>query len=133
MIFPFSRSGRPMLAKPGPALEARVPALRRLAAQGRGRVADLPGTVDLHGDLLPTLTALACANLAAASGRGDDRSLRIEMGRRFAEAVGGVPASDEPPPAEAIEQSLAVGAGSATPDVPWALGHTWRALYPAIV
>ena len=122
-----------MLAKPGPAVEARVPVLRRLAAQGRARIADLPGAVDLLGELLPTVSALACANLAAASGRGNDRSLRVELGRRLAEAVGGVPPSDEPPPAQAIEQSLAVGSGSATPDVPWALGHTWRTLYPAIV
>jgi uncharacterized NAD(P)/FAD-binding protein YdhS len=133
VIVPFSRSGRPMLAKPGPVIEARVPALWRVAAQGRARIAALEGTVDLHGDFLPIFTALACVNLAAASGRGNDFSLRVELGRRVAEAVGGVPASGEPPAAEVIEQSLAVSAGVATPDVPWALGHTWRSLYPAIV
>jgi uncharacterized NAD(P)/FAD-binding protein YdhS len=133
VIFPFSRSGRPMQAKPGNAIEVRVPALGRIAAQGRRRIEALRGTVDLHGDLLPIFAALACVNLAAASGRGDDRSLRVALGRRLAEAVGGVDVSDERPPAAAIEQSLAVGSGIAEPDVPWALGHTWRALYPAIV
>ena len=33
----------------------------------------------------------------------------------------------------AIEQSLLVGSGLATPDVAWALGHTWRTLYAAVV
>ena len=36
-------------------------------------------------------------------------------------------------PAAAIAHSLAVGAGRARPDMQWAIGETWRALYPAIV
>ena len=36
-----------------------------------------------------------------------------------------------PASACAIERSLAVGAGLAPPDRAWALGHAWRALYPA--
>jgi diaminopimelate decarboxylase len=132
-ILPFSRTGRPLLAKPGRAIEARVPALRRIAAEGRARIACLEGVVDLHGDLLPILIATTCAALAAASGRDDHERLRVQIGRRFAEAAGGVQEAGEPEPAEAIAESLAVGNGSALPGVPWALGHTWRALYPALV
>ena len=119
VIFPFSRSGRPMLAKPGPALDARVPAL----GGSRPRVAHASqtcaGAVDLLGDLLPTVSALACANLAAASGRGDDRSLRVELGRRLAEAVGGVAAvatSRRRPRRSSGRWRSAPGV--ATPDVP---------------
>ena len=36
-------------------------------------------------------------------------------------------------PAAELERSLAVGAGLAAPDLRWALGHAWRALYPALV
>jgi diaminopimelate decarboxylase len=132
-IVPFTRSGRAMLAKPGPQVAARVPALGRIAAEGRARIADLGGTVDLHGELMPILTATACANLVAANGDTGEWSIRVAVGRRLAEAVGGVTAADEPDPADAIERSLAVGAGLAPPGVPWALGHTWRSLYPALV
>ncbi len=55
------------------------------------------------------------------------------MGRRLAEAAGGVGDFAEVDVVPAIERSLLVGAGLAPPDVAWALGHTWRTLYPAIV
>jgi uncharacterized NAD(P)/FAD-binding protein YdhS len=133
VLLPFTRSGRPLLAKPGPAVAARVPALGRIAAEGRARIADLGGRVDLHGDLVPILGETACANLAAAGGEPDGRGARIAVGRRLAEAVGGIVTAGGPSPVEAIEHSLAVGAGCAAPGVPWALGHTWRTLYPALV
>jgi diaminopimelate decarboxylase len=132
-ILPFARSGRPMLAKPGPAIAERVPALGRIAAQGRAQIADLGGTVDLHGDLVPILAATTCSNLAAVAEQRPGPCLRVALGRWLAEAVGGVGALDEPTAAEEIERSLAVGAGLAPPGVPWALGHTWRTLYPALV
>jgi uncharacterized NAD(P)/FAD-binding protein YdhS len=132
-ILPFARSGRPMLAKPGPAIAARVHGLGRIAAQGRARIADLGGTVDLHADLMPILASTTCSNLAAVGAGCAEPRLRVAVGRWLAEAVGGVVALDETTPAEAIDQSLAVGAGLATPGVPWALGHTWRTLYPALV
>ncbi|MDX6628797.1 MAG: hypothetical protein QOH00_1043 [Gaiellales bacterium] len=133
VLLPFTRSGRPVLAKPGPAVAARVHSLGRIAAEGRVRIAGLAGAVDLHGGLVPVLTAAACANLAAAAGCRDDRSLQVAVGRWLVEAACGVEASREPDPAEAIEQSLAVGAGRVPPGLPWALGHTWRTLYPALV
>ena len=55
------------------------------------------------------------------------------MGRRLAEAAGGVGDFAEVDVVPAIERSLLVGAVLAPPDVAWALGHTWRTLYPAIV
>ena len=133
VMIPFTRSGRPMLAKPPASLTARVPALGRIAADGRTRIADLGGAVDLHADLLPVLGTIVCANLAAAARCEIDATLRIAVGRRLAEAAGGVGAFAEVDVVPAIERSLLVGAGLAPPDVAWALGHTWRTLYPAIV
>lgn len=133
VILPFSRSGRPLLAKPGPAIDARVHGLGRIAAEGRARIADIGGAADLHSDLVPILAATTCANLAAVGGGRADCGLRVAVGRWLAEAEGGVSAAGEQPAAEAIELSLAVAAGTAPPGVPWALGHTWRTLYPAIV
>jgi uncharacterized NAD(P)/FAD-binding protein YdhS len=132
-ILPFSRSGRPLLAKPGPAIDACGHGLGRIAAEGRARIADTGGTVDLHSDLVPILAATTCANLAAVGAGRAGRSLRVAVGRWLAEAVGGVSAPDELPAAEAIELSLAVATGLARPGVPWALGHTWRTLYAAII
>jgi uncharacterized NAD(P)/FAD-binding protein YdhS len=36
-------------------------------------------------------------------------------------------------PVEAIELGLAVGMGLRAPDMGWAVGHSWRLLYPALV
>ena len=122
-----------MLAKPGPALAARAPELGRIAAAGpRAHRRPRAARVDLHADLMPILAATTCANLAAVgAGRAEPR-LRVAVGRWLAEAAAESPAR-EPTPAEAIERSLAVGAGLAPPGRAWALGHAWRALYPAIV
>ena len=50
--------------------------------------------------------------------RSGDRDARATTGRA---------------PAQEIERSLDVGAGLRPPDLLWAIGHTWRALYPALV
>ncbi len=133
LILPFARSGRPMLAKPTPAIAARVPELAGIAERGRARISGLRGTVDLHAHLLPILAAAACSSLLAAAGGYAAGDVRVALGGWLAKAVSGVTDSGELAPAEAIEQSLAVGAGLVPPDVPWALGHTWRTLYPALV
>jgi uncharacterized NAD(P)/FAD-binding protein YdhS len=112
-ILPFTRSGRPMLAKPGAAIAARAPGLAVIAAAGRSRIAALGRPVRLQDGLLPILADCAHESLLAAGGdRDDDTELAA---------------------AAAIERSLAVGAGLVPPGRAWALGHTWRALYPAIV
>jgi uncharacterized NAD(P)/FAD-binding protein YdhS len=114
-ILPFTRTGRPMLAKPGPALAAGTPELERIAAEGRTRLTTLTRQLDLQRDVEPILAAVAAASLESATahpGPGPNRAVD---------------------PVEAIERSLAVGAGLVPPDRAWALGHAWRALYPAIV
>jgi uncharacterized NAD(P)/FAD-binding protein YdhS len=133
LIVPFTRTGRPMLAKPASSRIADRPGLGRIAAAGRAQIADIGGVVDLHDDLLPILAATTRKNLAAATGEDADGSLRATVVRWLAEAAGGVAGSGELDAVRAIEQSLLFGAGIATPDAAWALGHTWRSLYPALV
>ncbi len=118
-IVPFTRTGLPMLAKPEPAIAAQMPALAHIAAEGRDQLSALRGPLDLRRDVVPILNAVAAAGLQAAhlGVRGPHR----------------VPDPGPCGPADAIERSLAIGAGLIAPDRAWALGHAWRALYPAIV
>jgi diaminopimelate decarboxylase len=48
-------------------------------------------------------------------------------------AVDGTTATPDLAPAAEIERSLAIGAERARPDLQWAVGESWRGLYPAIV
>jgi uncharacterized NAD(P)/FAD-binding protein YdhS len=112
VILPFTRTGRPMLAKPGRAISERTPALATVAAAGRALIAALEPPVGLYEDVVPILADSAHQSLTA---------------------VGGDPGHEDLDPASAIDRSLAVGAGLVPPGRAWALGHAWRVLYPAIV
>jgi uncharacterized NAD(P)/FAD-binding protein YdhS len=113
-ILPFTRSGRPMLAKPGRALAAGTPWMRRIAEDGRAQLTALPRPLDLERDVEPILGSVVDAILTGMGSSEPASSSLLD-------------------PAGAIERSLAVGAGLIPPDREWALGHAWRALYPAIV
>jgi uncharacterized NAD(P)/FAD-binding protein YdhS len=112
-IVPHSRTGRPMLAKPGPEVAASVPRLDAILESGRSRIQGLSGSTDAVTELTAIVTATAAAALAA--GRGDPTS----------------PAGLDP--RARMERSLAVGAGHSRPDLAWALGQAWRGVYPAVV
>ncbi len=131
VIVPYSRSGRAMLAKPHPLVAARTPALGEIGERGRASVLDLPDGFDVQHDLLAILAAAASGALLAVGGRVPGEPTTIEAW--LAAAAAGAPGSAEPEPAHDLERSLAIGAGLRAPDAGWALGHTWRALYPAIV
>jgi uncharacterized NAD(P)/FAD-binding protein YdhS len=137
VLLPFSRSGRPMLAKPDPGLADSVPALATIARCGQTEVLTLPDGFVLRHELLTILAANVAAALLAANGHeaaAEPRRRATQTARRWLDAAcsGAAPATDLVP-AEEIERSLAVGAGLRPPDLPWALGHTWRSLYPALV
>jgi uncharacterized NAD(P)/FAD-binding protein YdhS len=126
VIFPFSRTGRPMLAKPA----AARPGLDRIAARGRRLISRLGPGLDLRRDLLPILSATARANLLAARAGplADDR-----LEEWLDAAAAGLPVAPDRPPADEIRRSLEVGGGRVAPDLSWALGQTWRGVYPAVV
>jgi diaminopimelate decarboxylase len=130
VMLPFSRTGRPMLAKPEAGLAQEIPGLAEIAAGGRRRIACLGGPVELHRDLMPILATTTRAMLVAARGAaahvaGVDGWLEG--------AAAGVPLTAGENPEAELRRSLAVGAGLLPPDLSWALGQTWRGLYPAVV
>jgi uncharacterized NAD(P)/FAD-binding protein YdhS len=127
-IVPFSRTGRPMLAKPSPHVAASIPGLASIAARGSDELLALARPVDLRRGLVPILARVVRESLVAAGVEPDS-----EPGGWLAQAISGVPVPSDLPPAPELERSLAIGAGRAAPDLSWALGHSWRALYPALV
>ncbi|HEY5198917.1 MAG TPA: FAD/NAD(P)-binding protein, partial [Solirubrobacteraceae bacterium] len=130
VILPFSRTGRPMLAKPAAGLARSIPGLDELARRGRRRLSGLDEPVSLCGDLLPILAAVARANLRAASAAPEHAA---GVDSWLDAATAGLPAAGDHGPADELRQSLAIGAGLIAPDLQWALGQTWRTLYPALV
>ena len=128
LIVPYARGGRPMLAKPGPDLTTGVQELAAIAALGRAELLALAGEPDLCHDVLPILARAASASLGALVG-----SHHADAGAWFANAAAGVPDETGLSTAGEIERSLAVGACAEAPGIAWAVGHAWRALYPALV
>ena len=108
VLLPFSRTGLPMLAKPALPPEAD---LEPVAAVGRAAILALPDGFDVVAELEAIVTEVASLSLS-----------------------GGAPPLTAPVgPAEALQRSLAIAMDAAPRDHAWALGHAWRALYPAIV
>ena len=128
LIVPFSRTGRPVLAKPGTEITVDAPELGTIAARERAVISSLAGDVALQEDLLPILARASDASLLAVGHAHGEDSLAW-----FTAAAAGRRADSGLSPLQEIERSLAVGAGLSPPDLLWAVGHTWRALYPAIV
>ncbi len=134
VILPFSRTGRTMLAKPGPGLAAQASGLAAIADEGRSRLLALPADVDVRRDLPAIIADCASASLLAVRGADAETTAAVAALRAGLEATvtGAAPEPDDAP-ATTLERSLAVSAGVRPPDEAWALGHSWRALYPALV
>jgi uncharacterized NAD(P)/FAD-binding protein YdhS len=128
VIVPFSRTGRVMLAKPDPLLALDVHELETIAALQRKAVLALTSPVSLVDEVIPILARTTTASLLAV-GHGHEE----DPGAWFARAADGSLADPGLEPVEQLERSLAVGAGLAPPGLLWAVGHSWRALYPALV
>jgi uncharacterized NAD(P)/FAD-binding protein YdhS len=136
-ILPFSRTGRPMLPKPSAGIGVPGEEMARIAATGRARVLGLSAgfsfTDDLLGAIADTAAQAFMLTRTDASERGGlsaaSRRVRglLEGASRGVEQIVGID------PVEEIENGLAVGAGLRAPDLQWAVGGSWRALYPALV
>lgn len=131
LILPFSRSGRPTLAKPDP---GRFVNLEPIIAPHVARLVGAVRRPDVDADLLPAIVAVAAdllardADMPAAAMDG----LREMVFARLERVIG-----DDAPRYEPVEdelrRSVAVGMGLAPVDGPAALGQSWRSLYPAVV
>jgi uncharacterized NAD(P)/FAD-binding protein YdhS len=128
-ILPYSRTGRPMLAKPDPRSGFSSNRLDEIAAAGRARLASLPEGAELEA-VVPVVAEVAAESLRDVSGSGAEASA---IAVRVESASAGKATSRGLFPAQEIERSIAVGVGQGEPGADWALGHAWRAIYPALV
>lgn len=127
-IVPFSRSGRPMLAKTDPVWAADR-GVAQVGVEASARIRALAGPVDIARDVAPQLAAVATAALE----RLGCPAAEAEINDWLAAAVAGpAPGTLTDPEAE-LERSIGVAAGAVEPGVEWALGHAWRVVYPAVV
>ncbi len=129
VILPFSRTGRPMLAKPEPDVGARIASLDDIVEVGSRRILTLPEGFDVE-DLVVVLSSTVAASMFCATG---DPGWEARAAHLLRAAVAGVPVASETGPIAEIERSLDVAFGRYPPDLNWALGETWRSLYPALV
>jgi uncharacterized NAD(P)/FAD-binding protein YdhS len=120
-IVPFSRSGLPLLAKPGPALVKRSSELTEIWEPLRRSILEAEGLTP--GGLLPRLHRAGVRAVAALGGRGFGR---------FSTGGGGGP-SRPVGPLGIMERSVLVASGALPPDEAWARGEAWRQAYPAVV
>jgi uncharacterized NAD(P)/FAD-binding protein YdhS len=139
----LSRSGRPMAVKPAPRPSGggQAPALEPVRAAGRERLGGLD-TVDPlgPGGLLDVLAGTA-AELLIAARRSERSAERVSRTARLLSdwlrsrlAAAGAPAAELNGAAErGLRRSWRVASAQCPPDGRWALGESWRAIYPALV
>jgi diaminopimelate decarboxylase len=127
-IAPYSRTGRPPRAKPEPGrVRAPVDDLESLWQEGRDRLRKLgdDGGLSVPEDLQPLLVEIADRALAAAGIA--DREVAGALEHLLNTRVGQTPDPD------ALLAGLEIARGERPVDALWALGETWRRLYPALV
>ena len=136
-ILPFSRTGRPLLAKPDPALADAIGGMAEIAAPKRQQLLDIRRPLDLLEDILPALATCAAEQLLTAHARprhGEHERQSLLAAERWLRAAhDGEPLPGADTPQAEIAESVAVGAGMRPPGLMWALGQAWRDLYPALV
>jgi uncharacterized NAD(P)/FAD-binding protein YdhS len=136
-VLPFSRTGRPMLAKPEPELAADIPGLRALTQSGHEQILALTDALTISSDIARILTDTVALTLQAADGTRQTtrQTRRAQAAAKYwlMGAYGGAPPVAAVDAAAEIERSLQIGAGLHPPDLQWAFGESWRGLYPALV
>lgn len=132
-ILPFSRTGLAMLPKPSAGVGLPGTEMERIVARGRARIIGLSPGFDFRADLLGAIAEVAVAVLTLTHGGVAEPGCLGEAHELLVGASSGAERIGEVGPVEEIERGLAVGAGLRAPDVEWAVGHSWRVLYPALV
>lgn len=126
VLYPWSRTGRPMLAKPAP---DAFPELDDISLAG---VAELEGYSGADPNSALTEMLARCARrMLARLGAGPALPSGAFVAWLAAAESGRCPVPADP--AADIALSIAVAARRGTPGMEWALGHAWRTTYPAIV
>ena len=121
-----SRTGRPMLVKPEPGAVLGPDAVAAIAGPGREGLAAL-GEERFEKQLQALVARTAEQLLAAAGGEPDGDPAALLEG--LLEPAGADPGA----PAASVTRSWEIACGRRPPDAAWALGESWRCLYPALV
>jgi len=124
-IFPYSRSGRPMLAKPNPQ-QMSVSDLAGMWQHYAGDLATLAASgraLHFREEIWPKVEEAAEAALREVGGSG--------AAPWFDSWRNGCPGSDEF--RTQLSASVEVATGRQAPTAAWAMGEAWRRLYPTLV
>lgn len=133
-IVPCSRTGAPLLAKPGPALVAESGQLVDLWTDLRASLRD-GDTAEPVDEIARTLARAAAMALHQLGAPVDDRT-RATIGALLAPDVtrsGYRDVHDGPAALAAMKRSVEVALGHRAPDAGWAVGEAWRRGYPGLV
>lgn len=130
-LLPFSRSGRPMLAKPDGERCTAPPEIEQIWTQGGHSIDQLKRPLD-RAVLLGRLWGEVVECAATAVNLVDTSRVSATDVHAWFRDWTSRPA-DPQSALDAIRHSHAVACGDATPDIAWALGEAWRGLYPSIV
>jgi uncharacterized NAD(P)/FAD-binding protein YdhS len=133
-LVPWSRTGAPLLAKPGPALAAAAAELENDWAGLRAalRAAD---TQDPVAAIVGTLARAAEVALGRLGAPVDHRT-RAAIGALLDPdpiRTGPHDLHDGPAALAAMRRSVEVALGRRSPDAAWAVGEVWRRGYPGLV
>ncbi len=120
-VIPFSRSGLPLLAKPGPTLVTHSNELTEIWNPLRREIVEADGLTP--GSLLQRLHRAGVRAVDALDGRASS-----PLSSR-----GGTGATRHTGTLRIMERSVLVASGLLPPDEAWARGEAWRQAYPAIV
>ncbi|MFG0288753.1 MAG: FAD/NAD(P)-binding protein [Rhodopirellula sp. JB044] len=131
-LYPFSRSGRPMLAKPDETLFQQPDELCELWSAGRNSISNISQPITsqvLSHTLWPLITDTAAKALQTCQRvpTNNTNDIRTWFDLWCEEKMNGDVAL------QTMRESFRVATGQSGPDIAWALGITWRNLYPALV
>ncbi len=131
-VYPLSRTGRPMLAKPHESLFNQPAELDDIWASGRKEIEAIARPITpqiLSHTLWPIITGTAASAIKCCTDSSDTTAESVQAW--FDHWCGTTMSADES--LRAMKRSYAVATGHAKPDIAWALGAAWRNLYPALV
>ncbi|MCC5950102.1 MAG: FAD/NAD(P)-binding protein [Nitriliruptoraceae bacterium] len=137
-LVPWSRTGAPLAAKPGPGLAAAAAELEPdwIALRAALRTAGVgAGTPDPLTVISSTLAHAARTALRRLGVRVDDRARAVIAATLDPDPIRAVGQDlhDGPAALAAMRRSAEVALGRRAPDAAWALGEVWRQGYPGLV
>ncbi|QGJ70894.1 Hypothetical protein PBC10988_25940 [Planctomycetales bacterium 10988] len=135
VILPFSRTGRPMLAKPIPACVCLPTTINSVWQAGRNQLRQMATqsqTTQFKESLWPVILQTAKNAFWIIEDRPESAQDECNPVADWFEHWIQTEADDQASHA-ALKQSYRVATGQTLPDEAWALGETWRQLYPALI